>query len=399
MPRYQYLIAGGGMTADAAVRGIRQIDPNGSIGMVSLENYQPYDRPPLTKGLWKGKDIDRIWRKTVEFGVTFHLGKELQSIDLPNKQAADANGGIYSFDKLLLATGGSPRKLNFPDPGIIYFRTLSDYQNLRALSDSKQNFVVIGGGFIGSEIAAALSSNGKKVTMIFLGEGIGRRTFPKDLSLYINNYYLQKGVELYPVSTVQEVSRQGDQYIVLIKNIETSKETEVIADGVIAGKGILPNSQLAEKAGLNVGNGILVDKTLHTNHPDVLAAGDVAFFYNPALDKQIRVEHEDNANQMGMTAGRNMAGENQAYNHLPFFYSDLFELGYEAIGELDSRLNIVTDWQEPYKKGVIYYLDQNLIKGILLWNVWDQVEHARKLIAERATIKIGDLKGKLPVQK
>lgn len=396
MPQYKYLIAGGGMTADAAARGIRQIDANGTIGMVSLENSQPYDRPPLTKGLWKGKAIERIWRRTEEFGVAIHLGKELRTLDLAKKQVADNHGDIYSYEKLLLATGGSPRTLNLSVPGVIYFRTLSDYQALRALSDVKQSFVVIGGGFIGSEIAAALSSQGKKVTMVFLEEGIGRRTFPKDLSLFINHYYEQKGIALYAGATVKNITRKGDQFSVQIKNVDNSQENEITADGVIAGLGILPNSQLAEKAGLNIGNGIIVDKTLHTNHPDVLAAGDVAFFYNPALDKQLRVEHEDNANQMGITAGRNMAGENQSYDHLPFFYSDLFELGYEAVGELDSRLTSFADWQEPNKKGVIYYLDQNRVKGVLLWNVWDQVENARRLIAERNIVKEADLKGRLP---
>jgi hypothetical protein len=122
----------------------------------------------------------------------------------------------------------------------------------------------------------------------------------------------------------------------------------------------------------------------------------VAFFYNPALDRRMRVEHEDNALTMGRQAGRNMAGEAQPYHHLPYFYSDLFELGYEAIGETDSRLDIVTDWDEPYHKGVVYYLRQGRVRGVLLWNVWEQVNAARALIASHGTFEPGDLKGRLP---
>ena len=129
---------------------------------------------------------------------------------------------------------------------------------------------------------------------------------------------------------------------------------------------------------------------------DHYAAGDVANFYNPALDKRLRVEHEDNANTMGRLAGQAMAGRAVTYDHLPFFYSDLFELGYEAVGEVDSRLETVADWKEPYREGVVYYLRDGRVRGVLLWNVWDQVNAARKLIAERGPFRRESLKGRLP---
>ena len=143
-------------------------------------------------------------------------------------------------------------------------------------------------------------------------------------------------------------------------------------------------------------NGIRVNASLRSSHPDIYAAGDVASFHNPALDQWLRVEHEDNANTMGRMAGRAMAGESIAYDHLPSFYSDLFELGYEAVGEVDSRLETVADWKEPHREGVIYYLKAGRVRGVLLWNVWEQVDAARRLIAEPGPFRAADLKGRLP---
>ena len=143
-------------------------------------------------------------------------------------------------------------------------------------------------------------------------------------------------------------------------------------------------------------DGITVDDRLRTSAPDVWAAGDVASFSNPALDKRLRVEHEDNAVTMGRAAGRNLAGADEPYEHLPFFYSDLFEFGYEAVGDLDSRLETFSDWKEPYREGVVYYLSGGRVRGVLLWNVWNQVDAARRLIAAPGPIRAEALRGRLP---
>jgi NADPH-dependent 2,4-dienoyl-CoA reductase/sulfur reductase-like enzyme len=169
-----------------------------------------------------------------------------------------------------------------------------------------------------------------------------------------------------------------------------------VVDGVVAGIGIQPNVELAQEAGLEVENGIRVDASLRTSLPDIYAAGDVANFYHPALETRLRVEHEDNANTMGRQAGQSMAGKTVNYDHLPFFYSDMFELGYEAVGEVDSRHQTVADWKQPYREGVVYYLRHGRVRGVLLWNVWEQVESARKLIAEPGPFRPEDLKGRLP---
>jgi NADPH-dependent 2,4-dienoyl-CoA reductase/sulfur reductase-like enzyme len=389
MTHYNYLIIGGGMTADAAAQGIREVDPNGTIGLIGAEHDPPYNRPPLTKGLWKGKPLESVWRHTEDRNVDMHLGCRAQNLDVQHKQIADDKGRTYTFDKLLLATGGQPRRLPFGGALIIYYRTLEDFQRLYATAEQRRRFAVIGGGFIGSEIAAALAMNEREVTMIFSGAGICSRMFPFDLSEFLDDTYRAKGVEVLVGESVANFERRGEQFI-----LRTSSQ-EITVDGIVAGLGIEPDVDLAAQAGLDLDNGIVVDELLRTSHPDIYAAGDVAAFYNPALERRLRVEHEDNANTMGRQAGRNMAGEEEPYHHLPYFYSDLFELGYEAVGDLDSRLETVADWEEPYQKGVIYYLHEGRVRGVLLWNVWGQVDAARELIASHQTFQSEDLKGLL----
>jgi NADPH-dependent 2,4-dienoyl-CoA reductase/sulfur reductase-like enzyme len=249
---------------------------------------------------------------------------------------------------------------------------------------------VIGGGFIGSEIAAALTSVGSKVAMVFLDEAIGAKIYPADLSRFLNDYYRQKGVEVVANDAVENLAKHGDRFTVQTRN---GRSFEV--DGVVAGLGIRPNVQLAQQAGLHVENGIVVDKHLQTSIPNIFAAGDVANFFHSALGRRVRVEHEDNALAMGKLAGRNMAGADEPYIHVPMFYSDLFDLGYEAVGELDSKLVTVADWEEPFKKGVIYYLNDDHIRGILLWNMWNSVPAARALIGQPRTQKLSGLSGRL----
>jgi 3-phenylpropionate/trans-cinnamate dioxygenase ferredoxin reductase subunit len=391
MAHYRYLIVGGGMTADASVRGIREIDNDGSIGLIGMEPDPPYNRPPLSKGLWKGKSLEGIWRGTEELQVALHLGREAQVLDAQRKRLTDDQGTIYTFDKLLLATGGTPRRLPIGDDHIIYFRTLQDYRRLRALTQQGQRFGVIGGGFIGSEVAAALAMNDKDVVMAFPEEGIGARIFPADLAHFLNDYYRQKGVEVLAGELISGLEARGDRIA-----LKTKSAQEVLVDGVVAGIGIQPNLELARAAGLAVENGIVVDEFLRTSHRDIYAAGDVAAFYNPALEARLRVEHEDNANTMGQMAGRNMAGDSTPYDHLPFFYSDMFDLGYEAVGEMSPELEVVADWKEPYREGVVYYLQEGRVRGVLLWNVWGQVDAARSLIAEPGPFRPEDLKGRLP---
>lgn len=391
MFHYKYLIVGGGMTAAAAAQAILEEDPSGSIGLISTEHDPPYKRPPLSKGLWKGEPLDEIWLGSWGARVGMHLSTTVRALDLGNKRVTDVDGESYGFEKLLLATGGTPRRFQFGGDDIIYYRTLGDYRRLRDLAASGERFAVIGGGFIGSEVAAALAMNGKQVVMIFPEGSIGARIYPHELSSFLTGYYRDHGVELLPGETVEGLERRDSRLV-----LRTNGGAEIVVDGVVAGLGITPNVELARQAGLHVERGIVVDEMLNAGHPNVYAAGDVAEFYNPALGQRLRVEHEDNANTMGRLAGLAMAGKPEPYTHLPFFYSDLFDLGYEAVGQTDPRLETVADWKEPNREGVVYYLSDGRVRGVLLWNVWEQVDAARRLIAEPGPFRAEDLRGRLP---
>ena len=390
MKKFKYIIIGGGMTGDSVAKGIREIDKEGTIALISSEPHLPYDRPPLTKDLWKGKEVEKIYRGTDKLNAEIILNTEITSINPSAKEITDNKNNRYTYEKLLIATGGKVIKLPFGEEHILYYRTLKDYEKLTLLAKTKNNFIVIGGGFIGTEIAAALAMNGKKTTIVFPEMLIGERVFPKDLAEFVTKFYEDKGITIISGESALGIEKKGEKLV-----LTTSSGKEIKTDAVVGGIGIRPNTEIAKSAGIKTDNGITVDKFLRTSIDNIYAAGDSANFYNPVLDKRIRIEHADNANKMGKHAGLNMAGNEKPYNYLPFFYSDMFELGYEAIGELNSSYDTYSDWVTPFRKGVVYYLNHGKLRGVLLWNVWGKVDEARELIASKQGFKPEELKGKI----
>ncbi len=395
---YRYIIIGAGLAGVSAIGGIREIDQDGSILLLGDEGHPPYDRPPLSKKLWTGKKtVDQIYLRPPDYyeqaGVRLQTGRRAVALDLANRTVTDDQGPEYRYEKLLLATGGVPRRLTVPGndlPGISYFRTLEDYLAVRAVAQPGRSAIVIGGGFIGSEMAAALTMVGVSVTMIFPGPWLVDRVFPESLGRALQASFVERGIRILSPEQPTVISRQGDQFEVC-----TDAGSQVRADLLIVGIGLEPSVGLARAAGLETDNGIVVDEYLQTVAPGVYAAGDVAAFPYQALGMRTRVEHWDNARQQGRVAGRNMAGAGEPYTHMPFFYSDLFEFGYEAVGEVDSRLEVFADWSEENRRGVLYYLRDGRVRGTMLCDVWEKVDVARELIRQAGRVTGDDLRGRI----
>src|SRR5438046_3498607 len=264
MPDYTYLLVGGGMTADAAAQALHEADPAGSVALVGAEPHPPYDRPPLSKALWKGEPEEKIWRKTAATGAALHLGRRLTALDPRGRSVTDDRGTVHRFKKLSLATGGAPRRLPLESDQIIYFRTLDDYRRLRALASESVRFAVIGGGFIGSEVAAALRMQQRDVTMLVPEAGLGARVFPADLAAFLVGYYREKGVTMRMGEGMAGLDRRAGSCVV-----GTTLGGELVAEVLVAGRGLVPGGELGEPAGLGWVFAVVGDEGWRSREVDV----------------------------------------------------------------------------------------------------------------------------------
>ncbi len=393
---YDYVIVGGGLAGSSAIEGIRELDAVGNILMICAEKHLPYDRPPLSKQLWSGKQkVEDIFLQDKTFydqhKATLLLGVKVVRLDPSEKTITTTNGENYGFVKLLLATGSMARHLSIPGSnleGICYFRSIDDYLHTRSVATAGKSAVVIGGGFIGSELTAALSINKLNVTMIFPDTTLCSHVFPDYLGQAMLRKFQERGISVLISDKPDSFSRNGDKFITHTENGKT-----IESDLVIVGVGVTPEMELAKSGGLQVGNGIVVNEFLETSNPAIFAAGDNTFFPYYALGQQMRLEHWDNSLNQGKLAGRNMAGAHEPFTYQPYFFSDLFEFGYEATGEVDSRLETFADWQKENDTGVIYYLRDGKVRGVMMCNVWDKIEVARTLIKKAETVKPEMLRG------
>jgi 3-phenylpropionate/trans-cinnamate dioxygenase ferredoxin reductase subunit len=392
---FDYLIVGGGRAAISAVEGIRELDASGSILMVGAESHLPYDRPPLSKQLWTGKnEISDIFVHDRAYfdraGVELASPERVVEIRADEKTIFTDRSRSERYEKLLLATGGAPRRLQIPGAeleDVVYFRTLDDYVKLSRDPQGK-SILVVGGGFIGAEIAAALSMHDAHVTMIFPGRLMLERIFPEALARSIQQQYEQRGIRILSEDVPISVSPRGGWL-----GVEARSGEHLACDAIVVGAGIAPEVALASSAGLKVENGVEVNELLESSVPGIFAAGDNANFPYAALGKRMRVEHWDNAIAQGKAAGRNMAGASEPYEYMPYFFSDLFDFGYEAVGDVSSSLETYADWQQENETGVVYYLEDERVRGVMLCNVWEKLDEARALIRAGAHVSKRDLHG------
>lgn len=381
---YDYVIIGAGMAADSAARGIRSKDPDGSIVLLGQDTDPPYERPPLTKNLWTDphtSESDLLLGTRAATGAHVHTGTRVTEVDRAEKLARVSTGDVFTFRKLLFATGSVPRRLNLaPAPDLIYFRYLTDYHRLRALAQPGAEITLLGGGYIGTELACSLARNNVNVTLAISDKELFARAFPQGLRKRLTQVFTDNGITIRTGSHAAYLERGADPGI----RVHFKDHSSLLTPALVAGLGAEPDTGLAATTGLTLSHGgVVVDDRLRTSSPFIYAAGDIAVYPDKILGRR-RVEHVDQAQASGYAAGRNMAGADEPYEYTPLFFSDLFDDGYEAVGLLDTRLDLVEDWAPgaEHERGVVYYLKHGGLRGVLLWNVWDQADRARELLRE-----------------
>ncbi|MFJ6653854.1 NAD(P)/FAD-dependent oxidoreductase [Microbacterium sp. NPDC091313] len=384
MNTYDYVIVGGGMVADAAARGIRERDESGEIVILSADIDEPYTRPALSKKLWTDDAFtdDQVPLGTADdTGAQIRLRTLVAAIDPAAHAVETADGARIGYRRLLLATGSTPQEVGGGESDrVLYFRSAADYRRLRELAADGARIVVVGGGYIGSEIAAALVQNGVEVDLVFPGAVLGDDTFPADLAERYQSLFADAGVHLVPGRRADDVRGDDAGAAVVLDD-----GRQLRASAAVVGLGVAPVTDLAEEAGLTVDDGVIVDERLRTSEADIWAAGDIAAYPDPVLGRT-RVEHVDNATEMGAAAGRSMAGAEEPYAHTPYFYSAVFGVRWEAVGSLDPELD--TAAVEVGDSRVVAYLGADGAPvGVLMWDVSDDNEPARE--AARAVIADG----------
>lgn len=373
MESYKYLLIGGGLAGGRAVDGIRQLDQEGSVGLVTQESHRPYERPPLSKKYMRQEvGLDRVYLDEPEAyedkNVDILTGVRAAHLDRDGRTVTLDDGRELAYEKLLLATGGHAWRL--PIPGnelgnVFTLRTIEDSEQIREAGGEGKHALIMGGSFIGSEVAASLRQLGTQVTMIFPESRLLKRIVPVELSDLLFAVYRDEGIDVFP-NTVSE-GMEGDAEV---KRVTLDNGDTIDVDLVVMGVGIRLNTELAEEADLELTEegAIVVDEYLRTSDPDIYAAGDIAAWPDPTFGERLRVEHWDVARRQGRRAGRNMAGEEVAYTALPYFFSDLFDLSFEVWGNLSS-------WDQTVLRGSLdegsfafYYFDQGHLVGVLSMN-------------------------------
>jgi NADPH-dependent 2,4-dienoyl-CoA reductase/sulfur reductase-like enzyme len=334
----QFVIVGGGLAGATAAQTLREEGFAGSIVVICAEHERPYERPPLSKGyLMAGQDRDSVYVHPAswyaEQGVTLLTGVRVAAVDTAAHAVVTTDGSSLPYTKLLLATGSTPRRLPVPGAeldGVLYLRTLADADRLAPRLVEGAHVVVVGGGWIGLEIAAAARTAKAHVTVVETAALPLQRILGREVAEIFVGLHEANGVRVLTRRSV-EAFRGGDR----VESVELADGELLTADLVVVGIGVWPNIELAESAGIEVRNGVRTDASLRTSDPDIFAAGDIAEFEHPMLGRPLRVEHWANARTSGATAARAMLGQAVVHNDIPFFYTDQYDLGMEYRGHVE----------------------------------------------------------------
>jgi 3-phenylpropionate/trans-cinnamate dioxygenase ferredoxin reductase component len=383
---HRYVIVGGGVAGASAIEGIRAHDPEGGILMLSRENHAPYRRPLLSRDLWfrtEGLDdlsyfSDAYYR---EKNVDVMLRRDIVELVPETKTLLDERNSEYTYEKLLLATGVRPRMLDVPGadhPELHYFRSLEDYLALEYRIRQVQHVLVIGDDFLALELAASIRHHGKDVSLLVGHDYPMQRMLPRDMGRLVTQLCRDYGIDLITNETIVAFEDRGG-----LLNARTHDGNSITTQTAIVALGSEPNVELAEGAGLEIGNGIEVDEYARASTADIWAAGDVAEFPHLALGRTMRLEQWDHAIHHGRAAGANMAGANHPYAHVPLFAGAVFDITLEAVGDVDSTWETHAVWREEYREGVLFYLHNDIVRGVLMWNLIGDPEWARAAIRLR----------------
>jgi 3-phenylpropionate/trans-cinnamate dioxygenase ferredoxin reductase component len=396
-----FVIVGASLTGAKAAEALRVEGFDGRLILIGAETDRPYERPPLSKDFLRGEADGKPYVHEADFYEQHEIELRTSTIvrDLdPSVNEIELEGGErLAYDKLLLATGAEPRRLPIEGAeleGVHYLRTLADSEALgRELGDDRR-VIVVGSGWIGSEVAASARQRGSEVTLIERGSVPLERVLGPELGSIYAEIHRDHGVELLPGTTLEAFEGDGR-----IERVRTGDGRAIGADLVVVGIGVVPRIELAQRAGLKTENGILVDAHLRTSHGNVFAAGDVANAEHPFYGRRIRVEHWDNAINQGEAAARSMLGSREPYKRIPYFFSDQYEVGMEYVGH-------ATEWDEVVYRGdvaarefIAFWLkDERLVAGMNV-NVWDVSDQLRELIRSQRTLDRADLTDDTPLSE
>ena len=376
-------IIGAGHAGGRAAEAMRKAGFHGTIVLVGEEAYVPYERPPLSKELLAtDADVDKLFCNSPEYypqnGIELRLATRAETINRAARTVGLASGETIAYDRLLIVTGSRVRRLACPGgdlQGLHYIRAIPDTLALRPALREGTRVVVIGGGFIGLEVAASARLRGCAVTVVELADHVLARVADPAVGDLIAALHRKNGVRIVTGASVERITGDGRVNEVVCAGGET-----FAADVVVVGIGILPNMEIAANAGLAVADGITVDEFGRTSDPDVFAAGDVAYHYNPILDRHLRLESWANAQNAGVAVARNMVVAPEPYAEIPWFWTDQFDLNMQIVGAPERWDRLVTRGDPESGRGVVFSMDKSRVVGATTFNLGRDVRACRQLV-------------------
>ena len=388
-----FLIIGGGLAGAIAAQTLRDEGFDGRITILGEESHLPYERPPLSKDYLQGNtDRDSIFVNSkswyLDQAIELRLGAAVTSLDPAARTVTTATADRLGYDKLLLATGSTPRRLSVPGAdlnGVRYLRSVDDSDLLKSGFEGARRVAIVGGGWIGLETAAAARHAGLDVTLIERSEIPLLGILGPEAAAIFADLHRDHGVDLRCQTGVVELTgRHGT-----VTGVILSDGSRIDADMVVVGVGVTPNIKLAEEAGLDVGDGIIVNEHLRTSDPNIFAAGDIASAYNPRLDRHIRVEHWANARRQGATAAKAMLGHDAVDARPSYFYSDQYDLGMEYTGDIGPAGydKVIFRRHADPREVIVFWLHQQRVQAGMNINIWDVAEDIERLIESASPVR------------